>query len=143
MLPLGHLDGRFAGKKIHNVYYKSAGFTSAGKRRVQIVGRMTPRGSQKPNSLAIAGFLIPFAAAGITGILILGFGEDVTSLRVSILYLTIVPLVLLTGLVFSLKSIPLIEQLGDRDYAYSGLTLNILFIIVYITSVIYFVSPPG
>jgi hypothetical protein len=104
---------------------------------------MMNRGSQKANSLAIAGFLAPFVAAGITGILILGFGEDVTSFRVSILYLTIVPLVLLTGLVFSLKSIPLIEKLGDRDYAYSGLTLNILFLIVYITSVAYFLSSPG
>jgi hypothetical protein len=104
---------------------------------------MTPRGSQKPNNLAIAGFLAPFAAAGISGILILGFGEDVTSFRVSILYLTIVPLVLLTGLICSLRSIPLIEKLGDRDYAYSGLTLNILFLIVYITSVIYFLFSPG
>jgi hypothetical protein len=103
---------------------------------------MTPRGLQKPNSLAIAGFLAPFAAAGITGILILGFGEEIASLRVSILYLTIVPLVLLTGLMLSLKSIPLIEKLGDRDYAYSGLTLNILFLIVYIISVIYFFFMP-
>ena len=104
---------------------------------------MIPQGSQKPNNLAIAGFLAPFAAAGITGLLILGFGEDVTSFRVSIFYLTIVPLVLLTGLVCSLKSIPLIEELGDRDYAYSGLTLNVLFIIVYITSLIYFLFSPG
>jgi len=103
---------------------------------------MTPRGSQKPNSLAVAGFLAPFAAAGIAGTLILGFGRDVTSSWVSILYLTIVPLVLLTGLVLSLKSIPLIEELGDKDYAYSGLTLNVLFLIVYITSMIYFLSLP-
>jgi hypothetical protein len=103
---------------------------------------MTER-SQKPNSLAIAGFLAPFVAAGIAGLLILGFEEDITSLRISILYLVMVPLVLLTGIVCSLKSIPLIEKLGDRDYAYSGLTLNILFLIVYITSVIYFLSLPG
>jgi hypothetical protein len=103
---------------------------------------MTHRGSQKANSLAIAGFLAPFAAAGIAGILILGFGEEITSSRVSILYLTIVPVALLTGLILCLKSIPLIEELGDKDYAYSGLTLNILFIIVYITSLIYFLSSP-
>lgn len=102
------------------------------------VGRMMPRGSQKANSLAIAGFLAPFVAAGITGILILAFGEEITSSWASISYLTIVPLTLLTGIVLCLKSIPLIEKLGDKDYAYSGLTLNILFLIVYITSVIYF-----
>lgn len=108
------------------------------------MGNMTVQGSQKPNSLAIAGFLAPFVAAGITGLLILAIGEHVTSSSVaSILYLTIVPLVLLTGLVSSLRSIPLIEKLGDRDYAYSGLTLNILFLIVYITSLIYFLSSPG
>jgi len=101
------------------------------------------RGSQKPNNLAIAGFLTPFAAAGIIGTLILGFEEDVTSFPVSILYLIIVPVVLLIGLIFSLKSIPLIEELGAKDYAYSGLTLNVLFLIVYITSVIYFLSSPG
>ena len=94
-------------------------------------------------SLAVAGFLAPFIAAGITGVLILGLGEDVTSSWISILYLTVVPLALLTGLVCSLKSIPLIDTLGDKDYAYSGLTLNILFLIVYITSLIYFLSSPG
>jgi len=103
---------------------------------------MTPRGPRKANSLAIAGFLAPFAAAGITGILILGFEEDITSSWVSILYLTIVPLGLLTGVILCLKSIPLIEELGDKDYAYSGLTLNILFLIVYIISVIYFFFSP-
>jgi len=105
---------------------------------------MTTPGCQKPNSLAIAGFLAPFAAAGITGLLILAIGEHVTSSPVSsILYLTVIPLVLLAGLFCSLKSIPLIEKLGDRDYAYAGLTLNILFLIVYITSVIHFLASPG
>jgi len=99
---------------------------------------MTHRKFQRPNSLAIAGFLAPFAAAGIAGILILGFKENVTSLRGSILYLTTVPLVLLTGLICSLKSIPYIEELGDKDYAYSGLTLDVLFLIAYVSSLIYF-----
>jgi hypothetical protein len=101
---------------------------------------MMPRGTQKPNSLAIFGFLAPFVAAGIAGVLVLGFGKEVTSFGVAILYLTIIPLVLVTGIVLSLKSIPLIQKLGDGDYAYSGLTLNILFLIVHIASVIYFLS---
>jgi len=99
---------------------------------------MTTRGSQKPNSLAIAGFLAPFVGAGITGGLILGFGEAVTSSGISLIYLIIVPLILLGGIVCGLKSIPLIEKLGDRDYAYSGLVLNMLFLVVYIASVIHF-----
>ena len=97
-----------------------------------------PRGPQRANSLAISGFLAPFVAAGTTGILILGFGEGITSFRGAVLYLTIVPLILLTGIICSLKSIPLIEKLGDKDYAFSGLTLNILFLMVHILSVIYY-----
>ncbi len=100
-------------------------------------------GFQKPNNLAIAGFLAPFVAAGITGLLLLGLGEDLKPFKVSIAYLTITPLILLTGIVLSLKSIPLVEELGDKDYAYSGLILNILFLIVYVTSLIYFFFSPN
>ena len=99
--------------------------------------------SQKPNGLAIAGFLAPFVAAGITGLLLLAVGEDLKPFKVSIAYLTITPLILLTGIVLSLKSIPLVEEFGDKDYAYSGLILNILFLIVYVTSLIYFFSSPN
>lgn len=101
------------------------------------------RGLQKPNSLAIAGFLAPFAAAGIAGALVLWFGEEVASGWASMVYLTFVPITLLTGLVLSLKSIPLIEKRGDKDYTYSGLTLNILFLIFFVTSVIYFLRRFG
>jgi len=106
-------------------------------------GLMMLPGSQKPNSLAIAGFLAPFVAAGITGLLLLCLGEDLKPFKVSIVYLTITPLILLTGIVLSLKSIPLVQELGDKDYAYSGLILNILFLIVYATSLIYFFSSPN
>ena len=97
-------------------------------------------GFQKPNNLAIAGFLAPFVAAGITGLLLLGLGEDLKPFKVSIAYLTITPLILLTGIVLTLKSIPLVQELGDKDYAYYGIILNILFLIVYVTSLIYFFS---
>ncbi|MBW1781198.1 MAG: hypothetical protein JRL30_10710 [Deltaproteobacteria bacterium] len=103
---------------------------------------MTPSGAQKPNTLAIAGFLTPFVAAGITGLLILGLGEDLRSFPLSCLYVTITPLILLAGIFFSLKSIPRIQEMGDKDYAYSGLVLNLLFLVVYVTSVIYFASLP-
>ena len=104
---------------------------------------MALSGSQKPNGLAIAGFLAPFVAAGVTGLLLLGLGEDLKPFKVSIAYLTITPLILLTGIVLSLKSLPLVQELGDKDYAYSGLVLNILFLIVYVTSLIYFFSSPN
>jgi len=96
------------------------------------------QGLQKPNSLAIAGLLAPFAAAGIAGALILWYGKEVTTCAASMVYLTVVPLILITGLVLSLKSIPLIQKRGDKDYAYSGLTLNVLFLIFFAMSVIYF-----
>ena len=35
------------------------------------------------------------------------------------------------------------EEKGGKDYAYSGFTLNLLFILVYITSLIYFISTPS
>ena len=99
---------------------------------------MKPHGFRKTNHLAVAGFLLPFGAAGVMGLLILIGQEDFRSPGFSVLYLTIVPLILLAGVVSSLKSIPLIEERNDKDYAYSGLTLNILFMSIYIISLIYF-----
>lgn len=93
---------------------------------------------RKTNHPAIAGFLLPFVAAAVTGALLLIVREDLKSLKFSIPYLVLVPMILLGGLVSSLKSIPLIPERGDKDYAYSGLTLNIFFLVVYVTSLLYF-----
>ncbi len=93
---------------------------------------------KKTNHPAIAGFLLPFVAAAVTGALLLIVREDLKSLKFSIPYLVLVPMILLGGLVSSLKSIPLIPERGDKDYAYSGLTLNIFFLVVYVTSLLYF-----
>lgn len=95
---------------------------------------------RKTNHLAIAGFLLPFVAAAVTGALLLIVKEEFKSLRFSVPYLTIIPMILVGGLVSSLRSIPLIPERNDKDYAYSGLTLNILFLVVYITSLIYFIT---
>jgi hypothetical protein len=101
---------------------------------------MNAEGSKrKTNHLAIAGFLLPFVAAAVMGALLLIAREDFRSLKFSIPYLTVVPVILLGGLISSLKSIPLIPQRDDKDYAYSGLTLSIVFLVVYITSLIYFI----
>jgi len=42
-----------------------------------------------------------------------------------------------------LSALFVIEEKGDKDYAYSGLTLNLLFMLVYITSLIYFIFTPS
>jgi hypothetical protein len=95
---------------------------------------------KKTNHLAVAGFLLPFVAAGAMALLFLWLGDDSHSLAFLVPYWTLIPLVLIAGLVASLKSIPLIEECNDKDYAYSGLTLNILFIFFYLISLIYFLS---
>lgn len=92
---------------------------------------------RKTNHFAVAGFLLPFLAAAVTSFLLLIGGEDFTSLKFSIPFISIVPSILLAGVVLSIKSIPLIPERGDKDYAYSGLTLNILFLIVFITFLVY------
>ena len=97
---------------------------------------------KKTNHLAVAGFLLPFAAAGAMALLFLWLGEDSHSLEFLVPYLTLIPLILIAGLVLSLKSIPLIEECDDKDYAYSGLTLNILFLFFYVISIAYFLFSP-
>ena len=97
-----------------------------------------PFNFRKTNHLAVVGFLLPFFAAGVTSALVLIGKDEFKDLKYSVCYFTIVPLALIGGLVLSIKSIPLIEERNDKDYAYSGLTLNILFILTYIISLIYF-----
>ncbi len=106
-------------------------------------GESMRAGHQKPNTRAIAGFLSPFLAAGITAGLVLGFARGLASLTGLILYLTIVPLLLVAGLILSLRSIPFIQTMGDKDYAYSGLTLNLLFITAYLASLIPLLNAAG
>jgi hypothetical protein len=98
---------------------------------------------RKTNHLAVAGFLLPFLSAGVTSCLILLVREDLRSPKFFIPYLSLVPIIFLAGLVSSLKSIPLIEERNDKDYAYCGLTLNILSIAAYTTSLIYLFFVPS
>ncbi len=95
---------------------------------------------RKINHLAIAGFLLPFASCGIVGALILWAREDISSLRFLLSYFSLVPGVLGGGLFCSIRSIGLIEEQNDKDYAYSGLTLNIVFLLIYFVSIIYFLG---
>jgi hypothetical protein len=67
-------------------------------------------------------------------------GEDHSSLTFVILFLGMIPVILLGGLCLSLLSIPLIAQRGDKDFAYSGLTLNILSTFLYLLSLLYWIK---
>jgi hypothetical protein len=95
-------------------------------------------GFRKTNNRAIAGFLLPFVAAGFASVLVLGFDRESLPFLLWVPFVTVIPLILILGLTLSLKSVPFIEKLGDKDYAYSGLVLNIFFILFYIASVIYY-----
>ena len=55
-----------------------------------------------------------------------------------VLFLGIIPAILVGGLCLSLLSISLIAKRGDKDYAYSGLAVNILFAFMYLLSLFYF-----
>ena len=93
---------------------------------------------RKTNHLAVVGFLLPFVAGALVGFLVVLVKKDFGRFQFLVPYFTVVPLILCGGLVCSTRSIPLIEERNDKDYAYSGLTLNILFLIVYVISLLYF-----
>jgi hypothetical protein len=95
-------------------------------------------GFRKTNNRAIAGFLLPFVAAGLASLLVLGLDKDSLPFQFWVPFVTVIPLILILGLTLSLKSVPFIEKLGDKDYAYSGLVLNIFFILFYIASLVYY-----
>ncbi len=93
---------------------------------------------KKANTFAIAGFLAPFVAAGITCGLILMAGDDFRSSKVFLIYELVIPMVLIIGVIMGIKSIPRVPELGDKDYAYTGLFLSIFFLAVFSLSLFYF-----
>ena len=92
------------------------------------------------NKLAGRGFFLSLIGAEVMGLLLYCGSKNYGSLLFALLYLLIVPLIQLTGLVSSLKSIPYVEEWGDKDYAQGGLALNILFFLLYVASLIYFIG---
>jgi hypothetical protein len=92
---------------------------------------------RKTNHLAIAGFLLPFVAAGAASAYVLYCSRDYTSLLSKAVFMGLIPLILVAGLYASLRSLPLIAEKGDKDYAYSGLVLNVFFILLYLSSLTY------
>lgn len=90
------------------------------------------------NKFAGFGFFLSLIGAEVMGLLLYFNQENYGSLKFALPYLIIVSMIQLTGLVSSIKSIPHIEEWGDKDYAQGGLVLNILFLSLYIASLIYF-----
>lgn len=86
----------------------------------------------------MAGFLAPFVATGITCALMLLAKDDFETSGLFVLYEFIIPIIPFFGLIMGIRSIPKIPELGDRDYAYSGIFLNVLFLVIFVLSLIYF-----
>ena len=59
------------------------------------------------------------------------------SFRFLITFLGVIPVLLAAGVFLSVKSIAFIEEKGDKDYAYSGLVLNLFFALLYLASLVY------
>lgn len=80
---------------------------------------------------------MPFLCTGFASFYVLFGKGDYESYGFLIAFLGIIPVLLAAGLFLSVKSIPLIEEKGDKDYAYSGLVLNLFFAFLYLASLIY------
>ena len=99
---------------------------------------MKPYEFRDTNYLAGIGFLLSLVGAK-TMCLLLYFGRsDYSALQFALPYLILMPSIQLTGLISSLKSIAYVEEWGDKDYAQAGVFLNILFLLFYILSLVYF-----
>lgn len=93
---------------------------------------------RKTNNRAVLGFLFPFLAMGLASGLVLWERAHGLPFPVWVPLLTLIPVILAVGLLLSIKSIPLIQELGDKDYAYSGLVLNAFLILFLIASILYY-----
>ena len=92
------------------------------------------------NKLAGIGFFLSLIGTEVMGLLLYCGQKNYGSLLFAFPYVIIVPLIQLTCLVSSFKSIPFVKEWGDKDFAQGGLILNILFLSLYIASLIYFVG---
>ncbi len=93
---------------------------------------------KKTNNRAVLGFLLPFLAMGAASGIVLWNRTHALPFPVWLPLLTLVPALLAVGLVLSITSIPLIDELGDRDYAYSGLVLNAFLLLLLACSLLYY-----
>lgn len=102
------------------------------------VGRMRFPRYRKTNNRAVLGFMLPFLAMGIASGFVLWDRAHGLPVPVWVPLLTLVPVLLIVGLLLSIKSIPLVQELGDKDYAYSGLVLNGFLILFLLVSILYY-----
>lgn len=93
--------------------------------------------ARKTNNRAIMGFLLPFLAMAVASALVLWFRSYGLPFPIWIPMVSVVPGLLIAGLILSIASIPFIEDFGDKDYAYSGLVLNGFLLVLFICSTIY------
>ena len=99
---------------------------------------MRPHELGDVNRFAGLGFFLSLVGAEVMGLLLYFGSENYGSIKFAVPYLIIVPLIQVAGLISSIISIPRVEEWGDKDYAQGGLVLNILFLLLYIASLIYF-----
>ncbi|MFP4036309.1 MAG: hypothetical protein ACLFUE_02180 [Desulfobacteraceae bacterium] len=92
---------------------------------------------RKTNHRAIAGFLLPFAAMAAASAVVLLSRSEGLPFPVWVPLVSLVPMLLAAGLYLSIRSLPLIDELGDKDYAYSGLVLNLFLIVMFLVSLFY------
>ncbi|MCF8060877.1 MAG: hypothetical protein K9M82_00035 [Deltaproteobacteria bacterium] len=93
---------------------------------------------KKTNNRAVLGFLLPFVAMGSACGVVLWNRAYGLPFPVWLPILVLVPVLLAWGLFFSITSIPRIEDLGDKDYAYSGLVLNLFLVLLLFSSILYY-----
>jgi hypothetical protein len=93
---------------------------------------------KKTNNRAVLGFLLPFLAMGAASGVVLWDRSFGLPFPVWLPILVLVPALLALGLFLSITSIPLIEELGDKDYAYSGLVLNLFLALLFLSSMLYY-----
>jgi len=92
---------------------------------------------RRTNNRAVLGFLSPCLAMGIASVSVLWARSQDLPLSNWWPIVTLVPALLAGGTVLSITSIPRIDDLGDKDYAYAGLVLNLFLILLYLFGVIY------
>ena len=80
---------------------------------------------------------MPFLCAGFASFYVLFGKGDYSSYRFLVSFLGVIPGLLAAGLLLARKSISYIEEKGDKDYAYSGLVLNLFFSVLYLASLVY------
>ena len=93
---------------------------------------------RKTNNRAVLGFLLPFLSMGTASGVVLWHRSFGLPFPLWLPILVLVPLLLAAGVFLSITSIPRIEDLGDKDYAWAGLVLNLFLVLLFLSSLLYY-----